>query len=102
MTREGLRQDYAVALMRFLPARDERALTTAYEMGRRCLEEDVSVLDLVRIHHDVLGDLLSETPAEGLPAVVEAAGDFLAELLTSLDLVRRALTDGSDTSAGDG
>ena len=98
MTVEGLRRDYTVALMRFLPAGDEGALSAGYEMGRRCLEADVSILDIVRVHHDALAGILAGTRPEEHPGVVGAAGDFLAELLTSVDLVRRAMTENADTA----
>ena len=103
MTPEDLRRDYAVALLRFLPARDEAALSAAYDLGRDCLASGVSVLELVRVHHDVLAEVLGGTREGERDGVLEAAGDFLAEVLTPVDLTRRAMTEAApDTALGEG
>jgi hypothetical protein len=102
MNADALRRDYAVTFLRFLPAADEAALTAAYELGRACLAAGTSVHTLVRVHHDVLVEVLDGTPAAGWSAVVEAAGDFLAEVLTPVDLARRAVTEGADTADTEG
>lgn len=49
-----VRRDYRVGLLRSLSRRNEDARSAGYDLGRQALEGRVSMLDLVRIHHDVL------------------------------------------------
>ena len=58
---DGLTADYRVAFLRSLPRQHEEALTSGYELGRRAFTDSVSVLELARIHHDVLLEVLEDT-----------------------------------------
>lgn len=78
---EDVCRDYRVAFLRYLPQRDEAALHTAYEVGRRAAATGVSLLELVEVHHTVLGEVLSETGRDHQPEVIERAADLLCELL---------------------
>jgi Phosphoserine phosphatase RsbU, N-terminal domain len=84
-----LARDYRAAFLRHLARRDESGLHAGYELGRSALGGDVSLLDLVRVHHDVLVLVLRDTPADEVPSVAEAASDFLLEVLASYDMSRR-------------
>jgi hypothetical protein len=53
------------------------------------LAAERSLLDVVRVHHLVLAEVLAAEPAEGVPAVARAASDFLLEVLASYDMARR-------------
>jgi hypothetical protein len=86
---EGLAKDYRVAFLRYLPGRDEAALMRAYEIGRAAVAAGVSVLHLSRIHHLVLAEVLSSTPAEELPQVAAAGSEFLMEVLAPFDMAGR-------------
>lgn len=88
----ALTRDYRVAFLRFLPQREEAALARAYELGRRALIAGVSLLDVLKIHHLVLADLLNGS-AEEISDTVPAAGAFLTELLAPYDMVQRGLLD---------
>jgi hypothetical protein len=83
--------DYRAALLRYLPRQDEAALTTAYEIGRQAMATGVSILDLARIHHDVLGALLQDSPTEEIGELVTAAAAFLMEVLGPFDMTQRGL-----------
>ena len=90
MTTVGdLARDYRAAFLRHLGRRDESGLNAGYELGRGALARDVSLLDMVRVHHDVLVDVLRDTPADEVPAVAGSASDFLLEVLVSYDMSRR-------------
>jgi hypothetical protein len=88
-----LRQNYGVGFLRYLSRRDELALLSAYELGRAGLTSGVSLLDVVQIHHAVLVETLRDTSSSELPDIAEAAATFLAEVLASFDLARRALLE---------
>ena len=91
-----LRQNYAAAFARFLFHRDEAALAAAYELGRRGLENGVSLLDIVQIHHAVFLDGLRGI--EGPEELADAAATFLTEVLASFDMAHRAFTEQRDTA----
>jgi hypothetical protein len=83
--------DYRVAFQRYLPRRSEAALTDGYDLGRRAIVQEVSMLDLVQVHHVVLAEVLADTPREDIGRVTAAAGDFLLEVLATFDMAHRRL-----------
>lgn len=92
---DDLRLDYRVGIMRYLPRREEAALTKAYELGRDAVAAGISVLELARIHHDVLVELLTQTPADETAEVAEAAGAFFLEALATYDMTQRGFLEGT-------
>ena len=80
---EDLVRDYRTTFLRYLPRREEAAMHAGYELGRAALASGRSLLDVVRVHHDVLIEVLRDSPAEELPLVAGAAADFLTEVLAS-------------------
>ena len=51
---ERFRRDYAPVFLQYLSERGEPGLRSAYELGRRAMVEEMSMLDLVGVHHAVL------------------------------------------------
>lgn len=90
---DALTRDYRAAFQRYLPRRSEAALTAGYQIGRRSVEEGVSLLDLVRVHHAVLAEILEGPPRQGPDGVLEAASEFLLEVLSTFDMAHRSLAD---------
>lgn len=88
---EGLAKDYRVAFLRYLPQRGEAALTIAYELGRTALDTQVSLLHVAQMHHDVLSDVLDDTPPDQVREVATAASEFLLEVLATFDMAQRGL-----------
>ncbi|WP_404384831.1 hypothetical protein LL946_03520 [Knoellia locipacati] len=93
---EGLTRDYRVAFQRYLPRGSEAALTSGYEIGRRAVEEGVSLLDLVGVHHVVLAEVLDDRPTDDTGMVVRSASDFLLEVLSTFDMAHRGLARGHE------
>jgi hypothetical protein len=91
---DDLTRDYRVAFLRYLPRREEAALSRGYELGRTAVTDGVSILELARIHHDVLLEALRETPAEELTQVATAASEFFLEVLATVDMTQRSLLEG--------
>ena len=58
------------------------------------MTEGLSILELARIHHEVLLDALRETPAEELTEVATAASEFFLEVLATFDMAQRGFLDG--------
>jgi len=88
---ENLERNYRTAFLRYLPRREEVALRSGYEIGRSAMREGVSILELARVHHDVLLEVLRDTPTSEVTAVATAASEFLLEVLSTYDMAQRAL-----------
>ncbi len=86
---ENLTRDYRVAFLQYLPRREEASLARGYELGRAAVTEGRSILELARIHHEVMLEALRETPAEELAQVATAASEFFLEVLATYDMAQR-------------
>jgi hypothetical protein len=93
MTLSEVARSYRAALLRYLPRRDEAALHSGYELGRSAVADGISMLELVRIHHDVLVTVLRESAQDELAEIAGAASDFLVEVLATFDMTQRGLRD---------
>jgi ANTAR domain/Phosphoserine phosphatase RsbU, N-terminal domain len=91
---ERFRRDYAPAFLQYLSERGEPGRRAAYELGRRAIGEQLSVLDLARIHHGMLLDVLKthRTPLE-LEQIAQAASEFLVEALAVFEMTQRGFTE---------
>jgi hypothetical protein len=88
---EGLTRDYRVAFLAHLSRRSETSLHRGYELGRAAVTRGLGILEVARVHHEVLLEVLRETPADELPEVAAAASEFLSEVLATSDMAQRAL-----------
>jgi ANTAR domain/Phosphoserine phosphatase RsbU, N-terminal domain len=93
-TYERFRRDYAPVFLQYLSERGERGRRAAYELGRRAIGERLSVLDLARIHHGVLLDVLKthRSPQE-LEHIAQAASEFLVEALAVFEMTQRGFAE---------
>jgi hypothetical protein len=91
---ERFRRDYAPAFLRHLSARDEASLRVAYELGRRALADELSVLDLAQVHHAALLRVLRTVrDPEELEALGGAASEFFVELLATFEMAQRGFAE---------
>jgi hypothetical protein len=88
---EALRRDYRTAFLRYLPRRAETALALAYDIGRASVADGTSVLVVVQLHHEILREVVSETDPDDVDDIIARAGEFLAEVLASVEMVQRSL-----------
>ena len=95
---EDLTRNYRTAFLRYLPRREEVALTSGYALGRAAVSDGVSILELVRVHHDVLLEVLRDSSHDELPAVANAASEFLLEVLATFHMTQQAFHE--ETSSG--
>ena len=91
---ERFGRDYAPAFLQYLSQGSEPGRQAAYELGRRAIRERLSVLDLARIHHTVLLEVLKthRSPQE-LEQIARAASEFLVEALAVFEMTHRGFTD---------
>ena len=91
---ERFRRDYAPAFLQYISERGERGRRAAYELGRRAIGEQLSVLDLARIHHGILlGVLKAHRSPQELERIAEAASEFLVEALAVFEMTQRGFTE---------
>jgi Phosphoserine phosphatase RsbU, N-terminal domain len=86
---EDLLRDYRAAFLRYLSRNEETSLTAGYQLGRRVLAAGRSLLEVVQVHHEVLIEVLRDSPADEVPPVARSASAFLLEVLASYDMARR-------------
>jgi hypothetical protein len=91
---ERFRRDYAPAFLQYLSERGEPGRRAAYELGRRAVGEQLSVLDLARIHHDMLLEVLrTHRTSRELEHIAQAASEFLVEALAVFEMTQRGFAE---------
>ncbi|MGN2637425.1 SpoIIE family protein phosphatase [Nocardia takedensis] len=83
---------YTTALRGHLEAPTHDTLSEGYELGRRALVEDISLLDLTEHHFRLVG---AEAAAGNDPRLAESALEFLLQTLAALDIATRGYLDGT-------
>jgi len=90
---DDLTRNYRVAFLRYLPRREEAALTSGYQLGRGAVADGLSILELARVHHEVLLEVLRDTAEKDLTRVATAASEFFLEVLATYDMTQRAFLE---------
>ncbi len=81
---------YVAALRAYLDARDEDSLAVGHELGRRALQERISMLEIVEEHVRLLLELSDDVRLDA-PIALE----FLLQTLAPLDVATRGFLDGT-------
>lgn len=81
---------YFAALQSYLTARDEDSLAVAQELGRRALQERISMLDIIEQHVQLILELPKDARVDA-PVALE----FLLQTLAPLDVATRGFLDGT-------
>lgn len=89
---------YRAALLDYLVGNGEAGLSTAYELGRSAIDEDLGLLQIVRAHQRAVNAVMESTHdiGDGLKQL-KAAEEFLMETLSPFEMTYRgyvALLDG--------
>jgi hypothetical protein len=88
------RLNYAPLMLRYLARQDEAGLQSAYELGRAALRTHVGLLDVIRVHNELLLEVLA-TARDVTEAhdVARASTTLLIDLVASYDMSQRAFMD---------
>jgi hypothetical protein len=98
---EVLVRNYRAALVGAVSRRSEANLNRGYELGREAVAQGVSVLELARVHHECLLELVADSAATDVQEVAVAASEFFLEVLATVDMAQRAYYEGrAAASAG--
>ena len=89
-------QTYLPTLIAYLDGAGESALQCAYEIGRTALGAGVGVVDLARIHHAALEEVLvGVSSPEAATRTLRAAAAFFAETTSPFEMAYRGFHDAS-------
>ena len=92
MTQAGdFHAGYAAALRTYLEARGEEDLAVGHELGRRALQEGISMLDIIENHSWLINELAQSRSGVDLVAAL----GFLLQTLAPLDVATRGFLDGT-------
>jgi PAS domain S-box-containing protein len=81
---------YVAALHTYLDVRDEDSLAVGHELGRRALQEQISMLEIIEHHFLMIQELSKNSPVDR-PAALQ----FLLQTLAPLDVATRGFIDGT-------
>jgi len=81
---------YGAALRAYWRTRDEDSLAVGHELGRQALQEEISVLDIVEQHVQLVLELAEDVRVDGPMAL-----EFLLQTLAPLDVASRGFLDGT-------
>jgi PAS domain S-box-containing protein len=81
---------YVAALHSYIDTRDEDSLAVGYDLGRRALQEEVSMLDIIENHFRQVDELAKKSGVDGATAL-----EFLLQTLAALDVATRGFLDGT-------
>lgn len=95
----AFRSAYASALAAYLLDGDEAALQKAYDLGRDAVSDEISLLEIGSLHHELLANAVSRgTSAAERHRMTRAAGEFLLETLSPYEMVARGFVDARDAT----
>src|ERR1700687_4637160 len=90
----GLAEQYRSALSNYLAGGGETALQSAYEIGRKALDNQLGILEMASFHHQALKQLVTDwVSAED---AAKKAGDverFFVESLTPFEMTHRGFRE---------
>jgi len=90
----GFEEQYRSCLHEYAAGGGELALGRAYELGRRALAEQKSLVDMASLHHQAVLDLVRRTENEKhLEQALRASAEFLAECLSPYEMAHRGFQD---------
>ncbi|OBJ48255.1 SpoIIE family protein phosphatase [Mycobacterium asiaticum] len=81
---------YVTALHSYVQNRDEDSLAAGYDLGRRALQEQVSMLDIIENHFRQVDELSKKSSVDAATAL-----EFLLQTLAALDVATRGFLDGT-------
>jgi signal transduction histidine kinase len=90
----GFEDEYRSSLREYAEGGGELALGRAYELGRRALTEQKSLVEMASLHHQAVLALVRETDSEKrLDELLRTSGEFFAECLSPYEMAHRGFQD---------
>src|SRR6267142_922703 len=90
----GFDEEYRSSLREYAAGGGEPALGKAYELGRRALTAQMSLVEMASLHHQTMLALLRGTESEKRrEELLRSCGEFLAECLSPYEMAHRGFQD---------
>src|SRR5216683_5360461 len=90
----GFEEEYRSCLHEYATGGGEPMLGRAYELGRRALSEQKSLVEMASLHHQaVLALVRGAESEERLVELLRASAEFLAECLSPYEMAHRGFQD---------
>jgi signal transduction histidine kinase len=92
--RAEFEEEYASLLREFVSGGGESTLGQAYELGRRAITEQKSLVEIASLHHQALQGLIrDEKDEKRREDLLRASADFLAECMSPYEMAHRGFQD---------
>ena len=92
--REHFDEAYVELLREYAAGGGESVLGRAYELGRRAISEQKSLLDIAAVHHKALQSLLmEEKDAQRRAEILRLGANFLTECMSPYEMAYRGFQD---------
>ena len=92
--RAGFEDEYRSSLCEYVAGGGEPALGRAYELGRRALTEQKSLVEMASLHHQAVLSLVGGTETEKRrEELLRSSGEFFAECLSPYEMAHRGFQD---------
>src|SRR2546425_2178452 len=92
--RAGIEVEYRTSLREYVAGGGEPALGRAYELGRRALTEQKSLVEMASLHHQAVLSLVRGTESEKRrEELLRSSGEFFAECLSPYEMAHRGFQD---------
>jgi len=88
----NLEEAYEQAIREYLAEPSEARLGGAYALGRAALEQGLSMLDIVNVHHRFLVEAV-DADASMASRAIDAGGQFLLEALSTFEMAQRGFQE---------
>jgi signal transduction histidine kinase len=90
----GFEDEYCSSLLEYAAGGGEHALGRAYELGRRALTEQKSLVEMASVHHQAVLALVCSVESEKRrEELLRSSGEFLAECLSPYEMAHRGFQD---------
>src|SRR5229473_2861871 len=90
----GFEDEYRTSLCEYAAGGGEPALGRAYELGRRALTEQKSLVEIASLHHQAVVALVCDAESEKRRAeLLRSSAEFLAECLSPYEMAHRGFQD---------
>jgi signal transduction histidine kinase len=90
----GFEDEYCSSLREYVATGGEPALGRAYELGRRALSEQKTLVEMASLHHHAVMELVRAPETEKRrEALLRASAEFLAECLSPYEMAHRGFQD---------
>jgi signal transduction histidine kinase len=91
---DGFEEEYVSLLRDYAAGGGEAALGRVYELGRRAIAEQKSLVQITSLHHKGLQLLLEhEKGAQNRENLIDSCGEFLGECLSPYEMSHRGFQD---------